>query len=668
MSKSESNSLTQDSDLADRDAYFASPELTQRADLLRHLTENSNLIPLIRGVEGMGKTTFIQNLLDLAPENWIPVMINADVMLQPDALLAYLAGLFDQNDRSERLLDDLILYFEDLRHDGFLPVIIVDDAHLLPEASVITLLRLHERSTDERPLAQILLFAQPEIDELLKTPQLRVMNLQSLQLLDMPEFTLEQTGLFLEHLLSAHSASSTVSLTDSQIEDIHSESGGSPGLIREYAKDLIVSPREGEVTNKQESRAPGITMLGGGAAIIVVLVVLIFQDDINSLFSGEGDSANALQNEAVEPEGYKPLAIPDSEQMVAPEPEEVASANQALSSDIEPAEGKDSDLGPVSEEDVSEPDQTDVLPQEQAAQSPADPSGDVEGAQSGKREIAVAEKPTLPDEKDKEQSLSSDKKIGEKSAPSEEQPTKPVDNGVKATEKNIEKEKVATSPPADKPNNQPEIGYKKSEAIKQKADDIKPQIKKPSKSVVAEKQPVPQPAKPSVKSIASEVSSKPKPIKLAPPAPAASGNSSVAAPVEDRSIALAKEEAAAVSVVKKPAAAASKPSKFVPKQVSGGLLREQWLLRQKPSSYTIQLVGLQDEKGIAKFIRRHSLTGPIAYYRTQRSGKPWYPVLYGVYPTRDRANAARSNLPESIVKSGPWLRSLNAVQKDIRAR
>ncbi len=60
----------------------------------------------------MGKTTFIRNLLSLAPENWIPVKVNADVMLQPDALLAYLADLFDQDDRSEQLFDDLISYFE----------------------------------------------------------------------------------------------------------------------------------------------------------------------------------------------------------------------------------------------------------------------------------------------------------------------------------------------------------------------------------------------------------------------------------------------------------------------------------------------------------------------------------------------------------------------------
>jgi DamX protein len=679
----------------------------------------------------MGKTTFIQNLLDLAPENWIPVMVNADVMLQPDALLAYLAGLFDQNDRSERLFDDLILYFEDLRHDGFLPVIIVDDAHLLPEASVITLLRLHERSTDERPLAQILLFAEPEIDELLKTPQLRVMNLQSLQLLDMPEFTLEQTGLFLEHLLSAHSASSVDSLTDSQIEEIHTEAGGSPGLIREHAKGLMVLPREGEITKKHESRSPSIAMLGGGAAIIVVLLVLIFQDDINSLFSGKGDAVEALQSEAVEPEGYKHLAIPDSEQVVTSEAEEVASANQDLSSNIELAEGKDSDLGPVSEEDGNEPDQADVLPQEQATETPADPGSVGEGAQPEKKEIAVAEKPTIPDEKDNDETLSADKKIGVKSAPSEEQPTKPVDNGGKVTEKNVEKEKAATSPSADKPNKRPEIGQKKSDAIKQKDGDIKQQIKQPSKSVVTEKksapeekaeevikknpaekkvspsavstakldigqkksdaikqkadeiksqikqpskltdvkkQPVPQPAKPTVKSSALEVSSKPKPIKIAPPASTTIGTNSVAAPVEERSMALVKKEVAAVSVINKPTTAASKPSKVVPKQVAGGFLREQWLLRQKPSSYTIQLVGLQDEKGIAKFIRRHSLSGPIAYYRTQRSGKPWYPVLYGVYPTRGRASAARSNLPESVVKTGPWVRSLNAVQKDIRAR
>lgn len=659
MSSDKSNSLTQNSGLTKRDDYFASPELSQRADLLRHLTENSNLIPLIKGAEGMGKSTFIQNLLDLAPENWIPVKVNADVMLQPDALLAHLAGLFDQNDRSERLLDNLVSYFEDLRKDGFLPVIIVDDAHLLPEASVIALLRLHERSTDDCPLAQILLFAEPEIDELLKTPQLRVMNLQSLQLLDMPEFTLEQTGLFLEHLLSSEDTSFLDSLTDSHIEMVYSETGGSPGLIREHAKGLIESTNKEEKIEAQPSKAPSATIIWGGAVIVIVLLMLIFQDDINGLFSGEGETVEAVQNEPIIPEGYKPLAIPETEQNTVSEQEEVASANQDLQIDLESTEGKNSDLGSVSEESDLKLEQTDALPQEQTAQEPTTPVSDEGLSQSKKQEISVAEKPALPEAEEVKQSPPSDQKAEVKSALPEKQPAKPVDTDGKVAEK-----KAVPAASTEKQKKQPDVVKNKPDEIKQKAGEILPQIKKPSKPVVVAKQPDPQPAKPTVKNVVSEVASKPKPAEAVPQVP----GQSKAAPVEDRSVVLVKKEAAAVSVIKKPVAAAPKPSKVAAKPVSKGLLRERWLLQQKPSSYTIQLVGLQDEKGVAKFIQRHSLTGPIAYYRTQRSGKPWYPVLYGVYPTKVRANSARNNLPEAILKSGPWLRSLNAVQKDIRAR
>ncbi|MEJ2529897.1 MAG: AAA family ATPase [Gammaproteobacteria bacterium] len=220
MSPSESANSPQNAGSQLPGTYHSSPELAQRTDLLRHLIENSNLIPLVKGAEGIGKSTFIRHLLELAPENWIAVEIAADVMLQPALLLANLARRFGLDDRGEELMERLVSHFDDLRHDGLLPVIIVDDAHLLPEASIIVLLRLHERGEGGSPLAQILLFAQPEIDNILKTPQLRVMNLQSLQMLDMPVFTLEQTERFLEHILSTGESKSPPLILPVQIEKI----------------------------------------------------------------------------------------------------------------------------------------------------------------------------------------------------------------------------------------------------------------------------------------------------------------------------------------------------------------------------------------------------------------------------------------------------------------
>jgi DamX protein len=178
------------------------------------------------------------------------------------------------------------------------------------------------------------------------------------------------------------------------------------------------------------------------------------------------------------------------------------------------------------------------------------------------------------------------------------------------------------------------------------------------------------------KGVASEAEKQAKAVVASPPAQAKKKTELTPAPVVDRSTMLPKEETTTVKLADKPAKQTVEQSKAVvaksiasaPKNSSGQLLREQWLLKQKPSSYTIQLVGFQDEKGIAKFVQRHSLSGSVAYYRTQRNGKPWFPVLYGVYSTRSRAVAARGNLPKSLIDSGPWLRTMSAVQKDIRAR
>ncbi len=684
MPTSESTNLTQDGKSAWSDTYFASPELSQRADLLRHLTENSNLIPLIRGVEGMGKTTFIQHLLDLAPENWIPVGINADVMLQPDTLLANLAGMFDQDDRSERLIDDLVRHFHDLRQDGFLPVIIVDDAHLLPEASIITLLRLHERGADDVPLAQILLFAEPEIDDLLKTPQLRVMNLKSLQLLDMPEFTLEQTGLYLEHILSSEELSSIKPLTDYQIEKIHDETGGSPGLIKQYAQGLIDSSDEPSSTFNLSDYFSGKNIVVGLIAIFVVLV-LIYQDDINAIFSGDKETNVAAQRPQIEAGDSMPLALPDSKEVAVLEQEiaEFNLENQAVPGDMEKVEGEEADLGPVTDEGNEKKAGLIAEPKKQAAQPEMDkvqpepevtaPPPPEETKPPRRAEATVAETQALSGAKEVPAPASVEKEVAKKAAPAESVPPKRIENKdqIKKQEPKLSKAALPV-----KPVKKQEIAQKEPEVIKQEPKIQSQAVKKPKETVEVKQKLATPPARPKAKTAAPEVKQPVKPVEVRPPSPIQKKAHPAPAPVEDRSTVLVTEDVSAVKlidkpakqIVEQPAGTGNKPAVTTMKKRSGRFLREAWLLKQKPSSYTIQLVGLQDEKGITGFIKRHSVDGPIAYYRTLRNGKPWFPVLYGAYSTKARAVTARGKLPKSLIDSGAWLRTLGSVQKDIRAR
>jgi len=102
--------------------------------------------------------------------------------------------------------------------------------------------------------------------------------------------------------------------------------------------------------------------------------------------------------------------------------------------------------------------------------------------------------------------------------------------------------------------------------------------------------------------------------------------------------------------------------------VKNTIYRESWLLDQDSSYYTLQVLGVRNEESLLDFIKRHKLLQKknVAYYKTAYKGQQWYPLLYGVYPTKSDAAVAVKELPDKVQKSIPWIRKLSAVQKEVR--
>jgi DamX protein len=90
------------------------------------------------------------------------------------------------------------------------------------------------------------------------------------------------------------------------------------------------------------------------------------------------------------------------------------------------------------------------------------------------------------------------------------------------------------------------------------------------------------------------------------------------------------------------------------------------LLQQNSSAYTLQLIGLQEQEAVERFVRTHGLQGSCAYFRSLRNGRPWFSVVYGIYPDREGAVAGRSKLPAALRGTGVWPRSLASVQQAIQ--
>jgi septal ring-binding cell division protein DamX len=95
--------------------------------------------------------------------------------------------------------------------------------------------------------------------------------------------------------------------------------------------------------------------------------------------------------------------------------------------------------------------------------------------------------------------------------------------------------------------------------------------------------------------------------------------------------------------------------------------REAWLLAQGEENFSLQIMGGGDESSIAAYIKKQQEKEPFAYYRAVKKGKNWYPLLYGLYPSKEAAKQAIERLPREYQKLKPWVRSLGAIQSEIRA-
>lgn len=96
--------------------------------------------------------------------------------------------------------------------------------------------------------------------------------------------------------------------------------------------------------------------------------------------------------------------------------------------------------------------------------------------------------------------------------------------------------------------------------------------------------------------------------------------------------------------------------------------REDWLMQQPPGAFTLQLLGSRDPASISVFIRNNNLNpAESAFYKGRYREADWYVLLYGLYPDKAAALAARGSLPDRVQKAKPWPRNLKSVQDSINA-
>src|SRR5262249_54014743 len=142
----------------------------QQLDLLCHLSRTSNMILLVTGISGIGKSTFMEMLFDKIESKTGVCKVHGSQGVTPDVLqelvirhIGMPAGGSPESNFQQRFL----LQTERMHQAQDEFYLVIDNAHKLPKSSLALLLDLAEWQSGEAHPLHLVLFGGPQLDAMM---------------------------------------------------------------------------------------------------------------------------------------------------------------------------------------------------------------------------------------------------------------------------------------------------------------------------------------------------------------------------------------------------------------------------------------------------------------------------------------------------------------------
>ena len=91
-----------------------------------------------------------------------------------------------------------------------------------------------------------------------------------------------------------------------------------------------------------------------------------------------------------------------------------------------------------------------------------------------------------------------------------------------------------------------------------------------------------------------------------------------------------------------------------------------WILKQDPNAYTIQIVASPSESNLIDFAKKNSLQEQTAYYKKSATDKAWFVLVHGIHSSREDALKSIEQLPDTLKKNKPYPIQIKYLQEVIR--
>jgi MSHA biogenesis protein MshM len=210
----------------------------------------------VSGEIGLGKTLLCRQLLKELDSQFLTAYI-PDPQLSPYGLICAVADEIGAGSINENARDRLMTFIRNrllyLAQQGKRVVLVIDEAHQLPDVTFETLRLLTNLETEKYKLLQVVIVGQPELDTRLAQPSMRQLNQRISFTCTLSPMSFSATAGYIFHRIRVANCRSELRFTDAAIRQICKASEGIPRVINVLChKSLMVAYGRGEQRITQE--------------------------------------------------------------------------------------------------------------------------------------------------------------------------------------------------------------------------------------------------------------------------------------------------------------------------------------------------------------------------------------------------------------------------------
>lgn len=260
----------------DPDFFFPSDSHREALETLLYSIRSGEGFVQITGIPGTGKTLLLRTILrELGKDISTALILNPK--LSPSELLRVILedlGL-DLSLMENKPKETLIRYFREFllerANNGIKTIIIIDEAQNLPSETMEELRLLSNLETDKEKLLQIILVGQLELEEKLKSPDLKQLHQRITIRYRLKYLSREDTGAYIYHRLriaAGGSGAENIHFPPSVLKYIHNFSAGTPRLINIICERSLMSAFvEGKKTIERKHAKKAVESIRGDEEI-----------------------------------------------------------------------------------------------------------------------------------------------------------------------------------------------------------------------------------------------------------------------------------------------------------------------------------------------------------------------------------------------------------------